>query len=73
MTDSTPAKNEQVVTPWDVKGAEVDGKLQAIDYDKLINNFGTKRIDDSLIARLETLTGRKAHPFLKRGLFFSHR
>ncbi len=65
--------NEQIVTPWDVKGAEVDGNLQAIDYNALIVNFGTKRIDEALISRLEKLTGKRAHPFLRRGLFFSHR
>ncbi|KAJ3087716.1 tryptophan--tRNA ligase [Quaeritorhiza haematococci] len=65
--------DEQVVTPWDVRGAEVDGKLQAIDYNKLIESFGTRRIDEALIKRLETLTGQKAHTFLRRGLFFSHR
>ena len=75
MTEESakPAANEQIVTPWDVKGAEVDGKLQSIDYNALIENFGTKRIDEALIERLEKLTGRKAHHFLRRGLFFSHR
>ncbi|KAJ3415685.1 tryptophan--tRNA ligase [Chytridiales sp. JEL 0842] len=64
---------EQIVTPWDVQGAQVDGKQVAIDYDRLINQFGTRKIDEALIARLEKLTGVKAHPFLRRGLFFSHR
>jgi tryptophanyl-tRNA synthetase len=64
---------DQIVTPWDVKGAEVDGKVQAIDYKKLIENFGTRLIDPALIQRLATLTGRRPHVFLRRGLFFSHR
>jgi len=68
-----PTPAEQVVTPWDVKGAEVDGRLQQIDYNKLIVNFGTKRIDDALIERLERVTKQKAHHMLRRGLFFSHR
>jgi tryptophanyl-tRNA synthetase len=67
------ATSEQIVTPWEVQGAQVDGKLVAIDYDRLINQFGTRKIDEALIARLEKLTGAKAHPFLRRGLFFSHR
>ncbi|KAJ3344989.1 tryptophan--tRNA ligase [Entophlyctis luteolus] len=68
------AKAEQIVTPWDVQGATTeDGKLEAIDYDKLIVQFGTRRIDAALIQRFETLTGVRAHPFLRRGLFFSHR
>ena len=30
-------------------------------------------IDSALVARIEKLTGRPAHPFLKRGIFFAHR
>ncbi|KAJ3101210.1 hypothetical protein HK100_004579, partial [Physocladia obscura] len=71
---SSAADKEQVVTPWDVQGATgADGKLEAIDYEKLIVQFGTKRIDSDLIARFERLTGVRAHPFVRRGLFFSHR
>ncbi|KAI8908247.1 hypothetical protein DFJ77DRAFT_503687 [Powellomyces hirtus] len=64
---------DQVVTPWAVQGAQVDGKVVAIDYNKLIEQFGTRRIDQALLDRLERLTGRRPHPFLRRGLFFSHR
>ena len=34
---------------------------------------GSEEIDQSLIERIEKLTGRPAHRFLRRGLFFSHR
>lgn len=64
---------EQNVTPWEVKGATIDGKLQAIDYDNLIIQFGTKFIDEALLERFTRLTGHRPHPFLRRGLFFSHR
>ncbi|GAA5870029.1 hypothetical protein JCM1840_003562 [Sporobolomyces johnsonii] len=64
---------EQVVTPWDVQGAVVEGVQMAIDYNHLINQFGTKRIDDALLERFERLTGRKPHLLLRRGTFFSHR
>lgn len=60
---------EQVVTPWDVAGGE-DGK---IDYAKLVRDFGCSEIDASLVARIEKVTGCKAHPFLRRGMFFAHR
>ncbi|KAJ3220096.1 tryptophan--tRNA ligase [Dinochytrium kinnereticum] len=72
---SVPAvAKEQIITPWEVQGAEgADGALAGIDYDRLIEQFGTRRIDEALLARLEKLTGVKAHPFLRRGLFFSHR
>lgn len=64
MTDSdSPAK--QIVTPWEVKGK--------IDYDRLVRDFGTERISDSHIERIEKLTGEKAHPWLYRQHFFSHR
>ncbi|KAF4666492.1 hypothetical protein FOZ61_009638, partial [Perkinsus olseni] len=58
----------QKVTPWEVEGAD-----EGIDYDKLIRDFGCSPIDQKLIDRMERLTGKKAHRFLRRGLFFSHR
>jgi tryptophanyl-tRNA synthetase len=66
--DATPAggeSKEMKVDPWSVTGD--------IDYDKLIRDWGCARIDDELIARMEKLTGKPAHPWLKRGHFFSHR
>ncbi|OSD02009.1 tryptophanyl-tRNA synthetase [Trametes coccinea BRFM310] len=64
----------QVVTPWDVQGSvSEDGKQLAIDYDKLIDQFGTRRIDPALLERFERLTGHRPHVFLRRGMFFSHR
>lgn len=53
-----------VVTPWEVKGK--------VDYDKLIQQFGTHPIDKKLLKRIEKHAG-KIHPFLSRGIFFSHR
>jgi tryptophanyl-tRNA synthetase len=64
------AAGEQVVTPWDVAGAAGGG---GIDYAKLIAQFGCSPIDAALVARVEALTGRRAHPFLRRGIFFAHR
>ncbi|CAG8506752.1 5083_t:CDS:10, partial [Acaulospora morrowiae] len=63
----------QIITPWTVEGAVVDGQAQAIDYDKLIEQFGTKHIDEELLKRFEALTGKKCHVLLRRGIFFSHR
>ncbi|TIB68461.1 tryptophan-tRNA ligase Wrs1 [Wallemia mellicola] len=63
----------QVITPWDVQGAVVDGKNVAVDYDKLIVQFGTRAIDNTLLERFEKLTNRKPHLYLRRGMFFSHR
>lgn len=70
-SDSAPS--QQKVTPWDVAGAVVDGKQTAIDYNKLIKDFGTQRIDADLLSRFESVTGQKPHILLRRGAFFSHR
>ena len=58
----------QKITPWDVEGGD-DG----IDYDKLIRDFGSDKISQELLDRMERLTGKKPHHWLRRGLFFSHR
>lgn len=62
-------EQEQVVNPWEV-AAKDGGK---IDYDKLIDKFGCQRLDPSVIDRVERLTSRRAHVFLRRGVFFAHR
>uniref|UniRef100_A0A0B6ZCA4 Tryptophan--tRNA ligase, cytoplasmic n=1 Tax=Arion vulgaris TaxID=1028688 RepID=A0A0B6ZCA4_9EUPU len=57
------------VDPWNVHTSSATG----IDYAKLIVRFGSSSIDDALINRIETVTGKPVHHFLKRGIFFSHR
>jgi len=61
-------KDGQVVTPWEVEAGE-----GGVDYDKLIDRFGCDPITSHQIDRFETLTGKRAHRFLRRGVFFSHR
>ncbi len=56
--------NDFVVTPWHVEGD--------IDYNKLIERFGTERISEELLKRIKKITG-EIHFMLKRGIFFSHR
>ncbi len=51
------------VTPWEVKGA--------IDYSKLIKEFGTKPIDKNLLSKLKKHS--KLNAMLRRGFVFSHR
>ena len=68
-SDGERVKRWQTVTPWEVE-ADAD---EGIDYDKRINRFGSSRISPELIARMEKLTGKKAHPWIRRGIFFSHR
>lgn len=66
-TEASPPhlSTEQIVTPFEVKGKQ--------DYNRLIKEFGTQPIDEALLQRFERVTGRKPNPFLRRGLFFSHR
>jgi len=53
-----------VVTPWEVQGE--------VDYNKLIKQFGTQPLTDSIIKRIEKHTG-ELHYMLRRKIFFSHR
>ncbi|MDP2947089.1 MAG: tryptophan--tRNA ligase [Nanoarchaeota archaeon] len=48
------------MTPWEVSGA--------VDYDKLIKEFGTEKITDKIYEKLQS-----CHPLLRRGIYFSHR
>jgi hypothetical protein len=65
----TTVGGEQIVNPWEVTAADENG----IDYDKLIETFGTRKIDQGLLDRFERLTGQKPHRYLRRGHFFSER
>lgn len=65
---------QQDINPWSVSGeVGADGKVKAIDYNKIINEFGTSLIDDALLKRFEDVTGQKPHRLLRRQVFFSHR
>ena len=46
---------------------------KGIDYDKVIVKFGSSAVDKGLLERLERVTGKPPHHFLRRGIFFSHR
>ncbi|TWU76800.1 hypothetical protein ED733_005494 [Metarhizium rileyi] len=66
--------SKQDINPWSVSGeVDDDGKVKAIDYTKLIEEFGTNKIDEALLQRWEKVTGQKPHRFMRRGIFFSHR
>lgn len=55
------------ITPWEVTSTA------GIDYLKLIHQFGCQPIDGALVRRFEKVTKKKAHPWLRRGIFFSHK
>ena len=56
--------DEFIVTPWHVEGD--------IDYDKLIEKFGTQKISPELLEKIKNMTNED-HFMLRRGIFFSHR
>jgi tryptophanyl-tRNA synthetase len=56
--------DEFIVTPWHVEGD--------IDYDKLIEKFGTQKISPKLREKIKSMTDED-HFMLRRGIFFSHR
>lgn len=53
-----------VVTPWEVTGD--------IDYERLIEMFGTQKMDERIISKFVEHTG-ELHTMLRRGIFYSHR
>lgn len=61
--------DDDFVDPWNVTSKSDTG----IDYDKLIKRFGSSKIDEALIEKFEKVTGKPAHHFIRRGIFFSHR
>ncbi|GMM44492.1 tryptophan--tRNA ligase [Pichia kluyveri] len=81
MTEEITAKtaevkiteSEQKITPWEVEGAVVDGKAVGIDYDRLITQFGTKKITEETLNRFRDVTGHEPHHFMRKGMFFSER
>src|ERR671937_223743 len=52
------------VTPWEVEGQ--------VDYNKLIERFGTKPITQEILDKVKEIIG-EVHPMLKLQYFFSHR
>lgn len=52
------------VTPWVVEGE--------VDYNRLVQQFGTKYIDETIIEHFKRFTG-EINFFIRRGFFFSHR
>ncbi len=52
------------ITPWEVSGK--------VDYEKLIKEFGVKRISESLKNKIKKLAG-ELHLMIRREIFFAHR
>lgn len=62
--DEAAQNMEFTVTPWEVEGD--------VDYNRLVEKFGTQPITPAIISKLKKMTG-EVHPMLKLGYFFSHR
>lgn len=64
----------QKIDPYNVSGGvDEQGNVKAIDYDRLIEEFGVQPLTDDHLKRFEQVTGKKAHRLMRRRLFFSHR
>src|SRR3972149_2097973 len=61
------AADTTIIDPWTVKSDK------RIEYTKLIEHFGCSPIDTKLVNKFESITGEIAHPWIRRGLFFSHK
>ena len=68
-TEKKPEEDEDFVDPWNVSSKSDTG----INYDKLIVKFGSSKVDEALIARIEAIIKQPVHHFIRRGIFFSHR
>jgi tryptophanyl-tRNA synthetase len=53
------------VTPWEVTGK--------VDYEKLIQQFGTQKISESIMKDISKVSRDRMHVMLRRNIFFSHR
>lgn len=67
MTKHKDMQEDTKITPWEVTSTT------GIDYLKVIKQFGCQPIDGALVRRFEQVTKMKAHPWLRRGIFFSHK
>lgn len=65
---------EQVINPFEVSGGvDQTGKALAIDFDKIVRDFGATPITPALLERFERVTGKRPHRLMRRGMVSSHR
>jgi tryptophanyl-tRNA synthetase len=55
---------KKIFNPYEVEGN--------VDYDKLINKFGVKKITSEVLKEIQEIAG-ELHPHLRRGIFFAYR
>ena len=56
------------MTAFEVKAGD-----KGVDYDKLIDKYGCYKIKPEQLEKIEKLTGKKPHRFLRRNIFFCQR
>ncbi|KAK5942319.1 tryptophan--tRNA ligase [Knufia obscura] len=65
---------DQVVNPFEVSGGmDEAGKALAIDFDKIVRDFGATPMSPEILQRFERVTGKKPHRLMRRGMVSSHR
>ncbi|RMZ98260.1 tryptophan--tRNA cytoplasmic [Brachionus plicatilis] len=69
VEEKNAEEQEDFVDPWNVTSSSETG----INYEKLIVKFGSSKIDQEIISRMESIINQPVHFFLRRGIFFSHR
>ncbi|CUG89126.1 tryptophanyl-tRNA synthetase, putative [Bodo saltans] len=82
VTTASPSESvDDVVTPWAVEAKGPKG----IDYDRVLSQFKSERIDAEMLMRLEKVIAQRhqelgrggapppLHPLIRRGMVFSHR
>jgi tryptophanyl-tRNA synthetase len=70
--ESTQKTNDDKIFDADFNPWAINANLK-IDYMKLVTKFGTELLDQQLLERFKKITGRDLHPWLRRGIFFTHR
>lgn len=73
--DNNIKSKENSTTDKDKKEFKVtvESVTGRVDYGELIKYFGTELVTPELLDRFAKITGKSLHPWLSRGIFFSHR
>lgn len=65
---------DQVINPFEVSGGvDEAGKALAIDFDKIVRDFGATPMSPEILQRFERVTGKRPHRLMRRGMVSSHR
>lgn len=68
------AAADQIINPFQVSGGvDETGKALAIDFEKIVRDFGATPMTKDMLQRFERVTGKKPHRLMRRGMVSSHR